>query len=99
MDNSTSASVALGQVLYRRRRKITVLEFTSKYDAEFPDTESQEAVKAFTSMLCIGAIYWVDQDVFECIRKEEFTSKSLDFKKYMNCADSAKICSWLESLL
>lgn len=98
MDNSVAESSALGQVTYRRR-KITVLEFTSKYDVEFPDTESQEAVKAFTSMLCIGAIYWVDQGVFECVSKEELISKSSDFRKYMKCNNPVQICAWFESLL
>jgi hypothetical protein len=75
------------------------LEFISKYQAEFPCAESQEAETAFTIMICIGALYWVEQGVFEYITKEEFASISLDFKKYMKCTNSAKICSWLESLL
>jgi hypothetical protein len=54
MDHSVVASAAIEQVLCPRRQ-ITLLEFTSKYQAEFPCAESQETGRAFTSMICIGA--------------------------------------------
>jgi hypothetical protein len=98
VDNSAALSAVIKQILCPRRQ-ITLLEFTLKYQAEFPYAESQEAERAFTSMICIGAFYWIEQGVFECVPKEEFAPISSNFKKYMKCNDPAKICSWFESLL
>ena len=40
MENSAAESAAIGQILCPRRQ-ITLLEFTSKYQAEFPCAESR----------------------------------------------------------
>jgi hypothetical protein len=95
MDNSIGA---LAELEWPRRR-ITVPEFTLKYQEKFPGETQQEAEQAFTSMIWFGAFCWVEEGVFECVTKREFASIASDFQKYIKCTDSSMMCSWLESLL